>query len=85
MSLIVFDSLIWFSQELNGAVTKINELIRQRNMGGQPANQFVLDQDDIQALGFGTHLTQIFAHYSFFVNDESGFVSKHRLPVRSVC
>lgn len=48
---------MWFFQELNGAVTKINELIRQRNMGGQHANQFILDQDDIQALGLGTHLT----------------------------
>jgi len=54
---------LMFYQELNSAVTKINELIKQRSMGEQHANQFVLDQEDVQALGLGTH----FKHYLFML------------------
>lgn len=53
-SFMVSDSLVWLSQELNSAILKINELLRQRNLEGHHAHQFVLDQDDVQALGLGT-------------------------------
>lgn len=63
--LTVPDSLTWFSQELNGAVTKINDLIRQRSSVGQHANHFVLDQNDIPALGLGISFTLLSTHFLF--------------------
>uniref|UniRef100_A0A7I4DKP0 Spindle and kinetochore-associated protein 3 n=1 Tax=Physcomitrium patens TaxID=3218 RepID=A0A7I4DKP0_PHYPA len=43
-------------EEVNAAVTKINELIRQRGTQGEHANQFFLDQKDVQSLELGAHL-----------------------------
>nr|XP_024374009.1 uncharacterized protein LOC112281590 [Physcomitrium patens] len=40
-------------EEVNAAVTKINELIRQRGTQGEHANQFFLDQKDVQSLELG--------------------------------
>ena len=82
---MVSDSLMWFSQELNGVVTKINELLKQRSIKGQHANEFLLDQDDIQALGLGTNLPLLFTPKSFFLKNGMGFVSKDRFSVRSGC
>lgn len=55
MSTLV-SNLTFFFQEVNAAVTKINELIRQRGTQGEHANQFFLDQKDVQSLELGAHL-----------------------------
>lgn len=69
-------------QEINSAVTKINELIKQRSMGEQHANQFVLDQEDVQALGLGSKATAWFLiNVDKLVTQSTNGVTTYRIRV----